>query len=306
MALIQAVNAREYLAPRYWLTWCLLALMRLMAMLPLPAMVLVGRSVGKLLYVLLPRRRKVAETNLRIAFPKASDAEIKRLLKASTENIAVATFEVGLTWWKPDKVFSLCKVEGLDDLRAAQRMGHGVIILSAHFTCVEIGGPAFNHYAPPYVVYKSTKNKLFDAFMHYHRRMFPALVDHRKPIGMIRGLKKGYALWYLPDRDVTSKDTIFLPFFGVEATALTTTARIARMTESPVVPYSIRRDSDDRGYTLTFFPALEGFPSDDVERDTLRINQTLEQLVLQNPEQYLWAHRRYKRRPEGGSEIYSP
>ena len=305
MALIKAVNARDYLSPRYWPTWYALAVMRFVAMLPLPLLVFAGKCVGKLLYVFVPGRRKIAEINLRIAFPEASDGEIKRLLKASIENIGVAAFEIGFSWWQQDRLFALCKVDGLDNLRVAQQSGLGIILLGAHFTCVDVGGPVINHYAPMYVNYKGAKNKLFDAFTTYHRnKLYPSLVEHRKPINMIRGLKKGYAAWYLPDHDLFSRDSIFVPFFGVAATALTTTSRIARITRSHVVPFSIKRNGDNRGYTVTFFPALDDFPSDDIEQDTLRINQTLERLILQNPEQYLWAHKRYKNRPKGSSPIY--
>jgi KDO2-lipid IV(A) lauroyltransferase len=267
--------------------------------------VFAGKCVGKLLYVFVPRRKEIVAINLRIAFPEASDSEIQRLLKASIENIGVAFFEIGFSWWQQDRLFALCKVDGLDNLRAAQQSGLGIILLGAHFTCVDVGGPIVNHYAPMYVNYKGTKNKLFDAFTKYHRnKLYPSLVEHRKPINMIRGLKKGYAAWYLPDHDVFSRDSIFVPFFGVAATTLTTTSRIARITQSQVVPFYIKRNDDNRGYTVTFFPALDEFPSDDIEQDALRINQTLEQLILRNPEQYLWAHKRYKNRPEGGSPIY--
>lgn len=305
MAPSNAFKASDYLSVRYWPTWCALGLMRLVASLPLPLLVVAGRCLGKLLYVLVPGRKRIAEINLRIALPEASDAEIQRLLKASTDNIGVAVFELGLSWWQPDRIFSFCKVEGHENLRAAQESGRGVLILSAHFTPVEIGGRVINRYAPVYIVYKPAKNKLFDAFTQYQRgKIYPSLVHHRKPINMIRGLKRGYAAWYLPDHEVGTKDSIFVPLFGVAAATLTTTSRIAAITRSKVVPYSIKRNSDNRGYTLKFFPALDDFPSDDIERDTRRINETLERLILQNPEQYLWAHKRYKTRPEGSNAIY--
>jgi KDO2-lipid IV(A) lauroyltransferase len=279
--------------------------MRLVSTLPLPLLVVAGKGLGKLLYLFFAERKKITEINLRIAFPDAPEKEIKRLLRASIENIGIAAFEMGLSWWHQDKLFSICKVEGLDNLQAAQQAGQGIIILSAHFTCVEVGGPIINHYAPIYVMYKHAKNRLFDSFTKYHRnKVYQSIVDHRKPIDMIRGLKKGYAAWYLPDQDVSNKDSIFIPFFGVQATALTTTARIAKATKSKVVPFTIKRNNDNRGYTLNFFPALDNFPSDNVEQDTLRINQTLEHLILQNPEQYLWAHKRYKHRPPGSVPIY--
>ena len=57
---------------------------------------------------------------------------------------------------------------------------------------------------------------------------------------------------------------------------------------------------------LTIGAPLEAFPSGDDERDALTINQATEQLIRQNPEQYLWIHKRYKRRPDGSFGIYPP
>ena len=283
----------------------MLAVLRLLVNLPTPLLFQLGRGLGLLSYYVLPKRREIAEINLRIAFPDASSQEIKRLLKSSMKNIGIALFETVLSWWKSERVFALCKIEGLDNLKEAQKSGKGIIILSAHFTCVEIGGQLINKYAPVYVMYKRVKNRLFNHFMEYHRRrLYTSLVDHRKPSDMLRGLKKGFAAWYLPDQSVNSKDNIFVPFFGVTTSTLTTTSRIAKITQAHVVPYSIKRNETDNTYTLKFLPMLENFPGDSTEQDALRINKILEELIKENPEQYLWAHKRYKNRPAGEADIY--
>jgi KDO2-lipid IV(A) lauroyltransferase len=63
----------------------------------------------------------------------------------------------------------------------------------------------------------------------------------------------------------------------------------------------IRRD--DGGYTLRFWPAFEHFPSDDAAADTARVIAAIEAMARTAPEQYLWIHRRFKRRPDG-SRVY--
>jgi len=261
----------------------------------------------------MPDRRKVAEINLRIAFPDADDAKINHLVKQSFKNMAVGGFELGLNWWKSDKLFDLCEIEGKEHLIPPATKDNekpkGIILLSAHFTSLEIPGPTLIHYLPiPFqVMYKHAHNKLFDAFMLYHRtRLYEAVVDYHKPIAMIRGLKKGNAAWYAPDQDFRGKDMVFAPFFGVQAGTLTAPARFSEMTGSPVVPYYIKRNADNRGYKLVILPPLKNFPTGDIDKDALIINQTLEHLILQNPEQYLWVHKRFKNRPEGEAAIYPP
>jgi KDO2-lipid IV(A) lauroyltransferase len=303
--LIKAVKARDYLAPRYWPTWLSLGVMRLVARLPLPVLVFIGKLFSQLLYVALPKRRAIAAINLRIAFPNFDDDDIKRLTRLTVENSAIAPFEMGLAWWESEKLLSMCEIEGMEHLQQALSHNKGVIILTAHFTCLEIGASVLSHHVPFQAMYKRAHNDLFDAFMKYHRgRLFKAIVDHHKPLILIKGLKKGYAAWYAPDQDVSGKDSVFIPFFGVDATALTAPARMAKISGSPVVPYYIQRNKNNRGYKLVLLPALENFPTGDARNDAICINQTLEHLIMQNPEQYLWAHKRYKNRPQGAEPIY--
>lgn len=303
--MIKAVDPRDYLAPKYWPTWLALALLRTVIILPLPGIIFCGKALGKLLYITLPSRRIIADINLKIAFPEASDKKIISLRKQCFDNMGIAAFELALSWWQEQRLLSLCEVEGLDNITQIQAEGRGVIILTAHFTCLEIGGPVLNHHVPFQVMYKPAHNKLFDAFMRYHRgRLYKAIVEYHKPISMIKGLKKGHAAWYAPDQDFRGKDMIYIPFFGVQASALTAPARFAQMTGAAVVPYYIQRKPDNRGYKLVISSALENFPSGDTKADALAINQALEALILNNPEQYLWVHKRYKNRPAGETAIY--
>jgi len=303
--LIKAVNPLDYLSPVYWPTWFALGIMRLVTFLPLPGIVFCGSILGKLFYILLPERRRVAEINLRIAFPEASDRDIHRRVKLCFKNMAVGIFEQALNWWHNDRLLKLCKIEGAEYLQPPE--GKGIILLSAHFTCLGVPGPTLMKHLPVplQVMYKHAHNKLFDAFMFYHRcQLYADVVDYHKPIAMIRGLKKGNAAWYAPDQDFRGKDMIFAPYFGIMASTLTAPSRFAKISGAPVVPYSIRRDDDNRGYTLKVQPPLKNFPSDDEEQDAITLNRTLEQLIMQNPEQYLWVHKRFKNRPQGEPPIY--
>jgi len=303
--LIKAVTVSDYISPRYWMTWLALGVMRVVSKLPLPAIIFLGHLLGDLIYYALPKRRRVGEINIGLAFPDYSVRQIRKLNKASIKNIGAAVFELALSWWEDDKLLALCEIDGLEHLKQAQDKGNGVIILTAHFTCLEIGGPILTHHVPFQVMYKRARNRLFDAFMRYHReRLYKSVVSHHKPIALIKGLKKGYAAWYAPDQDFGRKDTVFVPFFGVNATALTAPARISKLTSSPVVPYYIKRKDDNSGYKLTVLPALDNFPVDDAIKDANTINRVLEELILKNSQQYLWVHKRYKNRPDGEAAIY--
>jgi KDO2-lipid IV(A) lauroyltransferase len=91
-----------------------------------------------------------------------------------------------------------------------------------------------------------------------------------------------------------------VPFFGQPAHSLTSTHQLARMSGAAVLLYQHERRADG-GYTLKLWPAFDDFPSHDATEDTARVIAGIETMARAAPAQYLWIHRRFKRRPEGGS-----
>ena len=305
MELVKTIEVRRYSSPRYWPAWIAIGLLRTVALLPLPVIVALGGFFGQILYYVASKRRQVSQINLRIAFPNLGEAAIRKLNRASFRNLVIGVFEMGLAWWEPKRLLAVCEVDGLEHLKNAQKAGKGVIVLTAHFTSLEAGGPKLNQYVPLQVMYKRLKNDLLDEYMRRGRAAYTsAQASHHKPLALLKGLKRGHAMWYAPDQDFGRKGTVFVPFFGVGATALTAPARIARISGAPLVPYYIQRKPYGRGYRLTFLPQLEDFPSGDAKDDALTINRVIESLILRNPQQYLWLHKRYKHRADGRQGMY--
>tara|TARA_R110001606_G_scaffold21286_6_gene75148 strand:- start:990 stop:1313 length:324 start_codon:yes stop_codon:yes gene_type:complete len=98
---------------------------------------------------------------------------------------------------------------------------------------------------------------------------------------------------------------VFVPLFGVPAATVTATSTFARLGKAQVVPFTQSRLPGAQGYQLTIHPPLQDFPSGDDMADALRINQWVEQSIAQQPEQYMWVHRRFKTRPEGVARPYA-
>jgi lauroyl/myristoyl acyltransferase len=95
-----------------------------------------------------------------------------------------------------------------------------------------------------------------------------------------------------------------VPFFGVPAATVTAMSRIAKMTHAVVIPCYNRILPRGRGFEVRFEAPLTDYPSDDPERDARRMNEELEKVVRQYPEQYLWSYRRFKTRPPGSMPVY--
>ncbi len=296
----------DFIAPRYWPTWISIGVLRLCICLPFKWQQALGAIIGQLGYYLAKSRRKVTQTNIRLCFPELSPTEQKKMVVGTFRSTGKAIFETGLSWWGNErKLEHLCHIEGLENLQQALQQGKGVILLSAHFTCLEIGGRLLSLHQPFQVVYKKARNPLFELFMRRARKThYQRAIQTYDLRGMLKGLKENKVSWYASDQDFGTKQSMFVPFMGVTAATLTTTARLAKMSGAPVVPYFPRRLENGKGYQLTILPMLKGFPCDDEYKDAERINQVIETAIRKSPSQYLWVHKRFKTRPEGEPGVY--
>lgn len=295
-------------APRYCPTWIGLGMLRVLTWLPFSAQVFIGRMLGRTALYFSAQRRHITAVNLELCFPKLTAAQRNDLVKRHFESVGIGLLETALSWWSPAKrLRGLVKIEGLEHLRAAQARGKGVILLSAHFTTLEIGGRLLALHAPFHVMYREHKNAVFEAVMKHARAVHYDKVIERSDIrSMLRSLKDNHAVWYAPDQNYGREHSVFVPFFGVAASTITATSRLARMSGAAVVPFFQERLVDGSGYRLRLLPALTNFPSDAIDVDTQRVNAVIEAEIRRIPEQYLWTHRRFKTRPAGEKDVYAP
>ncbi|WJW75265.1 LpxL/LpxP family Kdo(2)-lipid IV(A) lauroyl/palmitoleoyl acyltransferase [Thiohalobacter sp. IOR34] len=294
------------LAPRFWPLWSGLGLGWLVAQLPYRWQMRLGRGLGALLFHTARRRRHIARTNLRLCFPELDEAARERLLRSNFAALGMGVVETAMSWWTPDaRLRPLARIEGLEHLRAALAQGRGVILLSAHFMTLEIGGRLLALEAPFHVLYREHKNPLFERVMRRAReRHFEKAIPRDDMRGFLRSLKANMPVWYAPDQNYGREHSIFVTFFGIPAATISATHRLARISGAPVVPFFPERLADDAGYRLRLLPALADFPSGDEAADTQRINDLIEAEIRRIPEQYLWVHRRFKTRPEGEKTPY--
>jgi KDO2-lipid IV(A) lauroyltransferase len=295
-----------WLGPRFWGTWVALGALRVGAMLPYRWQLAIGRRIGRVLHASMGRRRRIASANVGLCFPALSPGERARLVAATFESAGIALFEVAMAWWATDRrLRALGRVEGLEHLDAALGRGRGVILLSGHFTTLEIGARLLRLHRPFRPMYRPTKNPVWDHVMRGAReRHVEQALDRRDVRGTLRALRANDPVWYAPDQDYGREHSVFAPFFGVTAATITATARLAGISGAAVVPFFQYRLPGAGGYAATVYPALEGFPSGDALADAERVNRIIEDRVREHPDQYLWTHRRFKTRPAGEESVY--
>ncbi len=298
--------SRSLLAPRHWPSWLGLALWYLLSQLPYG----VQYGLAKMLAPLLKRNKRRlhwAQVNIDLCFPTLSDAEKKQLLDETLFSTALAVFETGIAWfWPKWRLRRLYTIRGEEHLRAAQEAGQGALLLSMHFTHLDLGSAMLGQHTDYDGMYSPHKNRVYDYVQKSRREAYcPGITIPRDSLRlMISRLRQGRMIWYAPDRDLGPKASIFVPFFGVPAATVTATGKFAQMGRARVIPFTQHRLPHGKGYELVIHPPFENYPTGDEYQDALRVNQFIEEQVRQYPGQYFWVQPRFKTRPEGEASVY--
>lgn len=289
----------QFLHPRFWLSWIGLGLMRLSVFLPVSLQLWAGSLIAGIMSPFAGKRKKIAQRNLELCFPELSEQQRQHLLQQNFRTMGMMLIETALSWWASDqRLLKRVHYEGLEHLEAAKQRGKGVILLTGHFTSMELGGRLIMLKTPCYVMFRELKNPLFNAVMMKNRiHHSEGIVLRDDPRSMVRALKQNKVVWYAPDQDFGPKMSIFPNFFGVRAATVPATARMVKMSDAAVLPFVPRRQQDG-SYTITIGEALTDFPSGNDIDDAQRINDLIEQEIRKSPEQYYWVHRRFKTQPD--------
>lgn len=289
---------------KIFFTWILVAFLWLLHWLPLPLLRALGAGLGRLLYAVGRERRKVALINLRLCFPDKTEAEREALARRHFVAFAQAVLDRTLGWWASrERLERIIRISGVEHLTDPE--GRPVILLSPHFVGLDAQASRISMYVPGCSVYSNQKNPVLNKLLYDGRVRFRDAVLLSRQDGMrkiIKAMKDGYRFYYLPDMDFGPKESIFVPFFGVQAATIPALSRLVRLTGARVVPCIARQVPD--GYEVEVMPAWENFPGESVEADTEFMNRFIESQVLRMPEQYFWLHKRFKTRPPGEQRFY--
>lgn len=297
MKATEPVSAGRYLAPRYWPTWILYAGLRSVVYLPYGAQRALGSVFGTLVRLLSKRRRHIARLNIARCLPRLTAPEQQHLLKAHFRALGFSFLETADAYWMPrERLHAMVEIAGRENLQAALALHRGVLLLTAHFTTLEIGG-AFIRFELPRLrcVYRPNSNLLLDRLVKRGReRVAEVAIPRHHVREILKSLKDNVPVWYAPDQGYRGAQSAMISFFGYPAPTTTATSRLARASGAPVVPFFAERLRGKPRYRLWIEPMLADFPTDDPVADTERLHRVLEQQILRAPEQYLWSHDRFK------------
>ena len=297
------------LAPRYWPTWAGIGLLRLLALLPYAWVIALGGLLGRLLRLVARRFVRIARRNLELCFPELDARARERLLDRHFASLGIALLETPLAWWgSPVRLARLVRLEGREHVEAALARGRGAIVLTAHFTTMELAGRALaSSLTRIGFLYRPTHNEALSYALERFRTGYGGHPIPRDDIrAFIGALRNNECVWYAPDQSYRKKGAEMVRLFGIPAATNTLTSRLARTTGAPVLPYFLHRLPGTQGYRAVIHPPLENFPTDDAVADTERFNHLIEAQVRLVPEQYLWIHRRFKGLTGDYPDYYGP
>ena len=294
--------------PRHWGTWLGVALISIIALAPGSVRVRVGGWLGRALYRARAKRRDIARVNLALCFPQLTPAEREAMLQDHFRMLGLGLLSYPLLWFGSERrLAAASRLIGEEHLVGARAQGRNVILVTGHTAVLDFGPMALGLKGYPTVgPYKAVNNPVIDWLLARGRCRFGKQLYERGRgmSGWVRGLKRGDVLIYLPDEDLGPEQAVFAPFFGVSKATLQTVARLAQLTRAAVIPCMSFYDRETGCYETRLLAPVAPFPTDDPVRDATLQNGALEDLIRRHPEQYLWAFKLFKTRPEGERDPY--
>lgn len=295
----------DFLAVRYWPTWIVIGLLRLLAFLPHRLGLSVGSAIGVLLYHVAIKRRRVTQVNVRLCFAELNAQQQQKLVKDIFKANAMGLVETAWAFWADhNAIINKTALKGFELLEEALSHNRGVILLSGHFSTLDLGAVMFAKSGFPVdVVYRQHNNPLMDHIICKGRARSSRPIERKNIRKILRDLRENRCVWYAPDQDFGSQGAVFVPFFGQPAATIVATTRMTKLNDSPIVMLAQYRNQDNSGYTMEVTP-VPGFPTGDDSKDAALVNQVLEAAIRKAPEQYMWVHKRFKTQPDGNQKWY--
>lgn len=300
----------EYTA--YFLVRLILGIFRA---LPRLLGILLIRILATFVYYIDSRHRRVAAMNLRIAFPLLGEKQRRRIARRSFQNTAMNLLEIGrLAALDSANISSLVEYDkdvGLNNYLAAHSRGKGIIYLTGHFSAWELLPIAHSlHGYPLSFITRPLDNAALEDFLLRMRESKGNKVISRRNSSrlILRNLSSNGDVGILMDQNTTFHEGIFVDFFGLPAMTTTSIARFALHTDCAVVPVYLTPMHRGR-YKMKFHPHVNliwtGDMNRDLEANTRLFNEILENIIREQPESWMWGHKRWKNQPPGNPpDIY--
>ncbi len=272
---------------------------RLTAAFPLPVARAIGKALGALSYYAAPRVRRISLANLDLAFgDSVSPREKRRIARQAASNIGIVAAEFArIRQLRGEFLRQQVVLKGLERLDAKR----GILLIGGHIGNWEWMGSVLTGHGFPFVgVVRPLDAPRLNAFVDTTRRANGVITLPKEGAGreVVRLLQEGCVVGILIDQSPREAG-VPVRFFGHPCWGTIAPMVTAVRAGSPIHVASMVRQSDGT-YVMEFSPAVEMVRTDDLlgdfEVNCQRCQDAVEAVVRRHPEQWLWAHRRWKAR----------
>lgn len=276
------------------MTW----LLGLFARLPLWAVHVLGIFAGWGVYLASPRYARRLRENLHLSKVVSDSSSNRRLLFQAIAEAGKSVLELFIVWFRPypDVLKLVRNVEGWEHVQAARASGKGVMLLTPHIGCFEMGGLYCGAQFPFTELYRPPKLAQLEPLMRAGRvrgQVSLASADYAGVKKLLAALKQGQAIGVLPDQVPSQGDGVWADFFGRPTYTMTLIARLQQKTGASIIFFYAERLSWGRGFVIRYLPPIAAL-SENPEQAARQINAAVEEIVRACPAQYLWSYNRYK------------
>ncbi len=284
--------------------------LRFLSWFPLSILHGIGVVIGSILYLLPNNSKKIAQQNLDLCFAELAPQVRRQLLRQSLIESSKTLLEMGPMWfWPLTRMWKLDKgITGRENIDSIRAQGRGVIALTPHLGQWEFLGMLAQSIAPMTSLYRPPKLKEFDQFLIEARLRTGNTLAPTSTSGvkqLYKTLRKGQMTGILPDQD-PGNSGVFAPFFGINANTMTLVHKLAKKTGAGIVIAYAERLPWGRGFITRIHPVNEQAILDkDPIKAASALNQAVEMCVREQPAQYQWTYKRFKKRPEGEQKLYN-
>ena len=283
-----------------------------LGLLPRPVARGLAVAVMRSLYALLPRLRKTAEINLRIAFLDWNDAQRKAVILGMLRSLGWMAAEFArFPKYTKENIERTIVLDGHENFLEGQRRGKGVLYLTGHIGAWELSSFAHAVYGYPlHYMARPIENSRIDSLINKYRCLSgnQPIFKNESARVTLKVLKEAGTIGILADQNTMPQEAVFVDFFGKAASTTTGIARLALHTDAAVVPGYAVWDKDLGKYRLRFEPPVElvrtGDPERDILENTQKFTKILEDVIRKYPEQWVWVHGRWNTRPTGEPPVY--
>jgi len=297
----------SFLHPRHTGTWLMVGLVGIGFLLPNRLRFALGGFIGDQFHNLNVKRRGIARTNIDMCFPELSDDERAEMVRDHFRSFGRSVIDLGLVWWaSEERLERLIKINGIEHLEQRIAEGESVILFVPHSAGLDLGGIMISKRVPCVSMMKALPNPVIDWLVMRGRLRYNPDIWLREAglRPLVKALRSNRIVYYMPDEDFGTRNSVFAPFFGVQTSTLTTLAGMARRGNIDVCGCFARILPDGKGYEVDIDPPLRDFPSGDDVADATAMNLALEDGIRRAPEQYMWTLRWFKTRPPGEEPPY--